>query len=221
MYIVIAGGGRTGESIAAALIAGGHEAFVVERDPARVNAIRSRLGSVAAVGDVASVPCLTDAGISRASVAVAATDSDEDNLAFCQLAKDNFEVPKTIALAHRPENARLFEVCGVDLVVSSTDLIVSNVASSLPAHPLVDLMLIRERGLKIVAVTIPSGAKAAGTPLRDVPIPYGSNIVLTVGETGPPETPTPDTVLVGETLAIALCPVDSTTKLWEALTEMR
>ncbi len=218
---MIAGGGRTGESIAAALIAGGHEAFVVERDPARVDAIRSRLGSVAAVGDVASVSCLSEAGISRASVVVAATDSDEDNLAFCQLARDNFEVPKTIALAHRPENARLFEVCGVDLVVSSIDLIVSNVASSLPAHPLVDLMLIRERGLKIVAVTIPAGAAVAGKPLRDVAIPYGSNIVLIIGEAGPPETPTPDTVLAGETLAIALCPVDATTELWEALTEMR
>ena len=220
MYIVIAGGGRTGESIAAALIAGGHEAFVVERDPARVDAIRSRLGSVAAVGDVASVPCLREAGISRASVVVAATDSDEDNLAFCQLARDTFEVPKTIALAHRPENARLFEVCGVDLVVSSTDLIVSSVASSLPAHPLVDLMLIRERGLKIVAVTIPAGASAAGKPLRDVPVPYGSNVVLVIGQAGPPETPTPDTILAGESLVIALCPVDATTMLWDALTEM-
>lgn len=221
MYIVIAGGGRTGESIAAALISGGHEAFVVERDRARVDAIRSRLGSVAAVADVASLSCLIDAGISRASVVVAATDSDEDNLAFCQLARANFEVPKTIALAHLPENARLFEVCGIDLVVSSTDLIVSSVASSLPAHPLVDLMLIAERGLKIVAVTIPTGAAAAGKPLRDVPIPYGSNIVLIIGEAGPPETPTPDTVLAGETLAIALCPVEATNNLWETLTEMR
>ena len=217
---MIAGGGRTGESIAAALIAGGHEAFVVDRDPAKVDAVRSRLGSVAAVGDVASVSCLSDAGISRASVVVAATDSDEDNLAVCQLARDNFEVPKTIALAHRPENARLFEVCGVDLVVSNTDLIVSSVAASLPAHPLVDLMLISERGLKIVAVTIPAGGTAAGKPLRDVPIPYGSNIVLIIGEAGPPETPTPDTVLAGETLTIAFCPVDATNDLWEALTEM-
>ncbi len=221
MYIVIAGGGRTGESIAAALIAGGHETFVIDHDPARVAAIRSRLGSVAAVGDVASMSCLNDAGMSRASIVVAATDSDEDNLAVCQLARTNFDVPKSIALAHRPENARLFEVCGVDIVVSSIDLIVSSVASSLPAHPLVNLMLIRDRGLEIVAVTIPAGAAATGKPLRDVAIPYGSNIVLIIGEAGPPETPTPDTVLAGETLAIALCPVDSTTKLWEALTEMR
>ena len=221
MYIVIAGGGRTGESIAAALIAGGHETFVVDRDPARVAAIRSRLGSVAAVGDVASMSCLNDAGMSRASIVVAATDSDEDNLAVCQLARTNFDVPKSIALAHRPENARLFEVCGVDIVVSSIDLIVSSVASSLPAHPLVNLMLIRDRGLEIVAVTIPSGAAVTGKPLRDAAIPYGSNIVLIIGEAGPPETPTPDTVLAGETLAIALCPVDSTTKLWEALTEMQ
>lgn len=218
---MIAGGGRTGESIAAALIAGGHETFVVDRDPARVAAIRSRLGSVAAVGDVASMSCLNDAGMSRASIVVAATDSDEDNLAVCQLARTNFDVPKSIALAHRPENARLFEVCGVDIVVSSIDLIVSSVASSLPAHPLVNLMLIRDRGLEIVAVTIPSGAAVTGKPLRDVAIPYGSNIVLIIGEAGPPVTPTPDTVLAGETLAIALCPVDSTTKLWEALTEMQ
>lgn len=220
MYIVIAGGGRTGESIAAALIAGGHEAFVVDSDPARVASIRSRLGSIAEVGDIASMSCLSNAGASRASVVVAATDSDEDNLAVCQLARNNFEVPKTIALAHRPENARLFEVCGVDLVVSGTDLIVSSVASSLPAHPLVDLMQIKDRGLKIVAVTIPASASAAGKPLRDVPIPYGSNIVLLIGETGPPETPSQDTILAGESLAIALCPIDATTRLWEALTEM-
>ena len=221
MYIVIAGGGRTGESIAAALIAGGHETFILDSDPARIAAIRSRLGSVAAVGDVASMSCLEDAGMSRASIVVAATDSDEDNLAVCQLAKTNFDVPKSIALAHRQENVRLFEVCGVDLVVSSTDLIVSSVASSLPAHPLVNLMLIRDRGLEIVAVTIPAGAVVTGKALRDVSIPYGSNIVLLIGPAGPPATPTPDTILEGETLAIALCPVDATNELWEALTEMR
>ena len=129
--------------------------------------------------------------------------------------------PSRSPLAHRPENARLFEVCGVDIVVSSTDLIISSVASSLPAHPLVNLMLIRDRGLEIVAVTIPAGAVATGKALRDVAIPYGSNIVLIIGQAGPPATPTPDTVLVGDTLAIALCPVDSTAELWEALTEMR
>ena len=187
MYIVIAGGGRTGESIAAALIAGGHETFVIDRDPARVAAIRSRLGSVAAVGDVASMSCLNDAGMSRASIVVAATDSDEDNLAVCQLARTNFDVPKSIALAHRPENARLFEVCGVDIVVSSIDLIVSSVASSLPAHPLVNLMLIRDRGLEIVAVTIPAGAAATGKPCAMLQYPTDRTSYLSLERPARPQ----------------------------------
>ena len=88
--------------------------FVLDHDPVRVAALQRQLGMIATVGDASSLRALEDAGTSRAGAIIAATDSDEDNLAACQLARSNFDVPRTIAIANNPENAQLFELVGVE-----------------------------------------------------------------------------------------------------------
>ncbi len=220
MYVVIVGGGRLGTSIAASLAGGGHEAFLLDRDSARVAAFRSEMGGIAGVGDGTSLRNLTEAGVSRASVVVAATGSDEDNLAVCQLAKWNFDVPKTIALVHRPENVELFETCGVDVVVSVPEIIMSSLATSLPAHPLIKMMRMHDRGLEVVGLKIPAGAEVAGKLLREIQLPYGSTVALIVNKEGRAEPPRADTRLEGEEVVLALSPVAFTQALWEMLTEL-
>ncbi len=221
MYIVVVGGGRVGSSIASALISGGHEAFLLDRDPDRVEAFRSEMGGVAGVGDGTSLQFLNEAGVSRASVLVAATGSDADNLAVCQLAKWSFQTPKTVALTQTPENALLLKTCGVDVALSISDLIIANVAASLPAVPLTRLMPVQERGLEVVGLKVPAGAEVAGKTLGELQLPYGASIVFIIRQDGLYSTPSTDTTLEAEDMALALCPVESTNALWELLTELK
>lgn len=221
MYVVIAGGGRLGGRLADSLLAGGHEVFVVDTDEAVVERLQRKLGSVARLGDATKQTVLSEAGVARASVFIAATDRDENNLAACQLAKARFNVPRTVAVVTSPENAVLFEVLGIDDIVSATDLVLSRIAGLLPAHPLVRLMPVTGRSKEIVGIKVPAGGVVAGRALKDVKLPYGSLIALVIGANGRTEVPTVETVLEPEDEVVAVSPVESTETLWQVLTELK
>ena len=99
MYLVIVGGGKVGAPLASSLINEGHEVFVLDNNPDTVAHLQRELGMIATIGDATSVRALEHAGAARAGAIIATTNSDEDNLAACQLAKSNFDVPRTIAVA--------------------------------------------------------------------------------------------------------------------------
>ena len=220
MYLVIVGAGTIGAPLCGALVAAGHEVFALDLDAARVRALERSLGGVARVGDGTTMRSLTEAGTARASVFIAVTGRDEDNLAACQLAKANFNVPRTMALVKSPDNAPVFELLGVDVVVSATDLVLSHIAGSLPAHPLVRLMPVTGRSKELVGIKVPMGAAVVGKKINQIPVPYGGVISLIIGRNGSTEVPTPETVIDSEDEVIAVTPVETTETLWETLTEL-
>ena len=103
-----------------------------------------------------------------------------------------------------PDNAPLFELLGIDVVVSATDLVLSHIAGTLPAHPLVRLMPVTGRSKEIVAIKVPAGASVAGKPLNQIQVPYGAVISLIIGRNGSTEVPTPATVIENEDEVIAM-----------------
>jgi len=194
---------------------------VLDHDPETVASLQRELGMIATVGEATSVRALQEAGASRAGAIIATTDSDEDNLAACQLARTNFDIPRTISIAHSPENAELFDIAGVDLVVSATDLVLSNLATGLPAHPLIRLMPIADRSQELVAIKLPAAGTVIGRTLSELTLPYGTKIILMVTSEGQSKTPDADTLVEEEDQIIALSPKNSTSELWELLTELR
>ena len=221
MYLVIVGGGKVGAPLASSLINEGHEVFVLDNNPDTIASLQRELGMIATIGEATSVRALQDAGTARASALIATTDSDEDNLAACQLARANFDVPRTIAVANSPENAELFELVGVDLVVSATDLVLANLATALPAHPLIRLMPIADRSQELVAIKLPSSGTVVGRTLSEITLPYGTKIILMITAEGQSKTPDADALIEAEDEIVALSPANSTAELWELLTELR
>ncbi len=221
MYLVIVGGGKVGAPLASSLINEGHEVFVLDNNPDTVATLQRDLGMIATIGDATSVRALQDAGASRAEAIIATTDSDADNLAACQLARTNFDVPRTIAVAHSPENAELFDLAGIDLVVSATNLVLSNLATALPAHPLIRLMPVADRSQELVAIKLPSSGTVVGRTLSELTLPYGTKIVLMITADGRSKTPEADTLVEAEDEIVALSLANSTAELWEFLTELR
>ncbi len=124
MYFVIVGTGRVGGALARWLVAAGHEVSTVDTRPARCAELDDELGSVSVLGDGTEAGILARAGANRADVFVAATGSDEDNLAACQLARHRFGATRTVALVHVPEHERLFGLLGIDISINTTALVV-------------------------------------------------------------------------------------------------
>jgi trk system potassium uptake protein TrkA len=221
LYLVIVGGGKVGAPLASSLITEGHEVFVLDNNPDTVASLQRELGMIATTGEATSVRALQDAGTARASALIATTDSDEDNLAACQLARANFNIPRTIAVANSPENAELFDRAGIDLVVSATELVLANLATALPAHPLIRLMPIADRSQELVAIKLPASGTVVGRTLSEITLPYGAKIILIVTAEGQSKTPDADAVIEAEDEIVALSPVSYTAELWELFTELR
>ena len=178
MYIIVVGGGEVGFHLVRSLLQNDHEVLCIEKDPERCALIAEELGSVISRGDGCEAATLEKLGAGRADILVAATGEDEDNLVACQVAKHKFNVSRTIARIHNPENRVIFELLGVDATVSSTEVILAQIEQEMPAHPLISLQRLKGSNLELVNVEIPPNSRVVNTQLSEIELPTGSMIVL-------------------------------------------
>ncbi len=124
MHILIVGAGEVGSSIAANL-AGTHDVVVIESDPEVVDELTFSLDVLAVEGDGTDLDVLEEAGIERADMVIAATDSDETNIVISGTAKT---VSETFTIARIKRRSLLTTwqqshgAFGVDFMVC-TDLV--------------------------------------------------------------------------------------------------
>lgn len=220
MYVIIVGCGKVGYHLTRALLEAGEEVLVIERDSRRYAYVVDRLGSIAISGDGSEAVVLEEAGASRADVLIAVTGLDEDNLVACQIAKLKFQVPRTIALVNNPQNDDLFRKLGADVIVSHTDIILSQVEEELPQHGLVHLLPLPGSKRHLVGVQIPPDAEAAGKPLESLELPQGTIIALLVDEEGEPEVPSPEKIVQPNSEVIAVTTAPDEEALYNALTRV-
>ena len=195
MYIIVVGAGRLGYYLTKALLAEGHEVAIVEKDAALCQRINEELGSICIQGDGCEAATLTGVGTGRADMLIAITGDDEDNLVSCQVAKHKFDVPRTIARIRNPQNEAIFKKLGIDVTVSSTNVILEHIQEEVPTHSLTHLLTIRDKELEIVEIKIPPGSTTVGKPMKELSLPKGSRLVLIIPTELKPRVPTSDTVL--------------------------
>ena len=217
MYIIVVGGGRVGYYLTKALLDEGHEVLLVEKNATICENINDELGSVCFRGDGCEAVTLVEIGTGRADMLIAVTGDDEDNLVACQVAKYKFNVPRTIARIRNPENETIFKKLGVDVTVSSTNVILEHIEEEVPTHPLTHLLEIRDKGLEIVEVKIPPESTAVGKPVKELSLPPGSVLSLIIRKARKPIVPAASTILQAEDHVIAVTPPESEEALRTAL----
>lgn len=217
MYMILVGGGKVGYHLAKALLAEGHEVLVIEKDKTRVDFICSELGSICLLGDGCEASILAEAGTTRADMLISVTGEDEDNLVSCQVAKHKFNVPRTIARLSNPQNETIFRLLGIDVTVSSTEVIMENIEQEVPTHLVTHLMTIHDRGMEIIEVKIPGGSKSVGKKIKDIELPPGSILTLIIRRDQKPQSVYPDTQIETGDQIIALTPSGNEEDLKNAL----
>lgn len=201
-----------------ALLSEGHEVLVIEKDAAKCTRISEELGSICMRGDGCETATLAEAGANRAEMVIAVTDGDEDNLVACQVAKHKFRVPRTIARINNPRNEVLFKKLGIDVTVSSTNLILEHIQLEVPTHPLMHLLTLKDESLEIVEVKVPRTSTAVGKMVKDLPLPPGSIVSLLIRKGEKPLMPTPDTVLRADDQVVVVTKPEAEQSLRAALT---
>ena len=217
MYIIVVGGGRLGYNLLKALLNEGHEVLLLEKDARICRTISEEMGSVCYRGDGCEAATLAEVGTGRADMLVAVTGDDEDNLVACQVAKHKHNVPRTIARIRNPQNAILFKKLGIDVTVSTTDIILEAIEREVPTHPLTQLMTLDEKGLVIVDVKISPESTTVGKTVKELSLPKESKLALVIPNQGDTHVPVANTVLRAGDQIIAVTSPESKEALRTAL----
>ncbi|HEX6392076.1 MAG TPA: TrkA family potassium uptake protein [Acidimicrobiales bacterium] len=210
MKVSIAGGGVVGTSIATDLVQNGHEVLIVESDAGVVAKQDQHEPNLRwFTGDACEVSTLVRSGWGEAEVVVAATGDDEDNLVVSLLSKQEFAVPRVIARVNHPKNRWMFtETWGVDVSVSTPQLITALVEEAVSVGTLVRLLHFAEGKAGLVEVRLADGSPALERQIADLGMPRDASVVAVVRDRRV-VVPRGDTVLLAGDEVIALVTSES------------
>lgn len=211
MHIIIVGGGKLGYYLAKTLVPQRHHLVLIEEDPDMCQKIAGELtdlGITLIHGDGTSVSDLREAEIEDADILIAVTGHDQNNLVACQVAKNYFNVPRTIARVNNPKNINVFRSLGVDSVVSSTAYIADIIEHEVDWEG-INLMLSQKVGnLRIHEFQVNAQSKAAGKLVMDLKLPAGVILVSLIRDKEATVPSGQTQILAGDTI-IAMGSEDS------------
>lgn len=173
MFVLIAGGGRTGTQLAILLVAQNYQIRLIEHRPDVLARLHRELPTeVIYEGHATDPRVLEEAGIRRAQVLATCTDSDADNLALCFLARTRYNIPRTIARINNPRNAWLFDQkFHVDVALNQAEILASLIEEEMSLGDMMTLLKLRRGQYSLVEEKIPPGAKAVGVAIKDLVLP--------------------------------------------------
>lgn len=180
MYILIVGAGKVGYFLAKRLCASNHAVSIVEKDRTICEKIAKELNLLSITGDGCDPRILEEAGIERADVVASVTGDDEDNLIISQLAKERFNVGRTVARVNNPDNEHTFAELGIDVPVDSTKIIAKIIEEEVSFSDFVNLMSFKRGKLAIVRVDLPSDSPVINKEVKDIELPPDSVLVSLV-----------------------------------------
>jgi trk system potassium uptake protein len=178
MFVLIAGGGRTGAQLATMLLAQDHQVHIIEEREDVLSRLHRQLPTeVIFEGSYTDPELLIDAGIERAHVLAACTSEDAENLALCYYARSRYGVPRTIARVNNPRAAWLFdEKFQVDAALNQPELLATLIEEEMSLGDMVTLVKLRRGSYSLVEEKIPIGARAVGISIKNLSLPAKSVI---------------------------------------------
>jgi trk system potassium uptake protein TrkA len=173
MYVIIAGGGRTGAQLARILLAENHQVRLIDNRHTVLEHIHRELPTeVIYEGNPVDPTVLEGAGAATADVLAACTTEDEANLIICFLARKKFKIPRTIARINNPRNAWLFDdTFNVDVAVNQASIMASIIEEEMSMGDMMTLLKLRRGNYSLVEEKIPEGAPAIGQQIKDIALP--------------------------------------------------
>jgi trk system potassium uptake protein TrkA len=178
MFVIIAGGGRTGTQLATTLLEQNHLVRVIEHRRGVLTRIHRELPTeVIYEGNPTEVETLEQAGARSANVLAACLPEDENNLVICFLARMQFNVPRTIARINNPRNAWLFDdKFHVDVALNNAAVMAGLIQEEMSLGDMMILLKLRRGDYSLVEEKVAEGASIIGRALKDLGL--GENCVI-------------------------------------------
>lgn len=220
MFVLIAGGGRTGARLANLLINQNYKVRLVENRRELLGRLHQELPTeVIYEGNPIEPSVLEEAGIREVHAVAAVTAEDATNLALCFLSKTMFDVPRTIARVNNPNNAWLFnEKFHVDVALNAADVFAHLIEEEMSLGDMMTLFKIRRGSYSVVEEKVPEGAKVIGIQLKDLNLAEHCVIAAIIRD-GVMTLPRGDSTLQENDEIIAVASPEGAKKLAELLAD--
>ena len=173
MFVVIAGGGRTGSQLAKLLLQQNHEVRVVDNRREVLSNIHQELPTEVIIeGDPTHPSVLEQAGIEHADVLAACTTRDEVNLVLAYFAREHYGIERTISRVNNPRNAWLFnKLFDVDVALNQAEILSRLIEEEMSMGDMMTLLKLRRGHYSLVEEKIAEGAPAIGIAIKDLGLP--------------------------------------------------
>ncbi len=173
MKIIIIGAGQVGTSVAENLVNEANDITVIDTNTERLKELQNRLDLQTIEGNGAHPETLMRAGAEDADLILAVSNSDEVNMAACQIAYTLFRTPTKIARIRAAEylaHPEIFtqEAIPIDVIISP-EQIVTDYIQRLIEYPTALQVLDFAGGLvQLVAVKAVEGGPLVGHEIREL-----------------------------------------------------
>ncbi len=173
MFVLIAGGGLTASELARSLLAQGHQVHVVDWRREVLARLHHELPTEAVFEGSPNDPwVLGRAGITTAQVLAACLATDAENLALCFVARQRYQVSRTIACINDPRSAWLFDArFHVDVALNQAEILANLIGQEMSLGDMVTLLKLKRGRYSLVSEPVAAGARAVGVALKDLPLP--------------------------------------------------
>lgn len=169
MDIIIAGAGKIGSAVISTLVKEGHDVTVIDKNQDIVTEVTNIYDVMGVCGNCADCETLEEAGIDKAELYIAFTDSDEMNMLSCFLAK-KMGAKHTVARIRNPE----YNDRSLGFMRQQLDLSMSINPELLVAQELYNILKIpsafkveyfAKRGLEIIEIKLKDNSPLCGKKL--------------------------------------------------------
>ncbi len=171
MRIIIVGCGKVGATIVEQLSDEGHDIVVVDINSKKIEAITTAYDVMGFVGNGTSYKVLKEAGIEDTELLIAVTDSDEQNLLTCLIAKKAGNC-STIARVRDPELNEdidfIAEELGLSMAVNPEKAAAVEIARLLRFPAAVQIDTFARDEVELLKFVIPANSQLAGRVLSEV-----------------------------------------------------
>lgn len=175
MYVIIAGCGRVGASLAEMLSYDRHDVVVIDKDPGSFRRLSDDFNGITLEGFAFDEQVLLESEIKNADAFAAVTNQDSTNLMAAEVASKMFLVPRVVSRLYYVEKELTFYKLGVDYVCSTT-LMAERIQEKLFQGINVTLQQDRlDLGIQVVEFVVPE--EADGKPAGNVEYGVSSKLV--------------------------------------------
>ncbi len=173
MKVLIAGASASLKPLCRSFMSKGWHVVAVHADPDQCERLSRDSRALVVCGDPTSPEVLGDAGVRDCDAVVAATTSDSDNLAVCQISVSEFGVRNTLALVNTPGNEEVFEKLGIRSF-STNVAIAALIQQMADLEEITGIGALADGRIQIAELRIQPGWPCVGVPLRTLGMPAGS-----------------------------------------------